>query len=328
MRMRDAEAQFVRWLKANRDLSANTLRAYSSDIAAFRNHVGLHVLVEGLSGDEIVTFVEAQRADGLSPASIRRRLATLRSFIGWLRERDILDSDPWVQISLRVRKPRTLPRPVDTADLRRLLDHLTRTSALRGRKLPEPPLTRPYEATTLLAVSLMLATGLRVSEVAGLRCIDLDRADSTIRVRGKGSRERTVFLPDAWSQHLVNAYFETRSHLRITHQHLLFSKAGGPVTPAAIRTRLTRASRDAQLLRRVTPHMLRHSAATHLIESGVDIRYVQRLLGHASLSTTEIYTHVSDVALRHMVTQANVLGRCLRMTDDYPRRSQDPCLVG
>jgi site-specific recombinase XerD len=311
MKMSDAETQFLRWLRANRDLSPNTVRAYASDIAAFRSHVGLHRHVEGIPGDAIVTFVETQRADGLSPASIRRRVAALRSFFRWLKENEGLEDDPWAQISIKVRRPRTLPRPVDTADLRRLLDHLARAAQLRGKSVPTPLLSRPHEATTLLAVTLMLATGLRVSEVASIRCIDLDLADSSLRVRGKGSRERTVFLPDVWIQHLVSAYLDTRASLGVAHQHLLFSRTGRLITPAAIRTRLTKASSDARLQRRVTPHMLRHSAATHLIESGVDIRYVQRLLGHASLSTTEIYTHVSDTALRRVVTEANVLARCL-----------------
>ena len=311
MKMRDADTQFVRWLRAHRDLSSNTIRAYASDIASFRNHVGLDHRVERLSSVDIMSFVETQRADGLAPASIRRRMAALRSFCRWLRESEVLENDPWAQISLEVRKPRTLPRPVDTADLRRLLDHLARSSGLRGKNLPKPPLSRSYEATTLLAVILMLATGLRVGEVAGIRCADIDLADSRIRVRGKGSRERTVFLPDPWTQRLVGAYMNTRASLGIVHQHLLFSHTGRPVTPAAIRTRLSKAGNDARLIRRVTPHMLRHSAATNLIESGVDIRYVQRLLGHASLSTTEIYTHVSDVALRRMVTEANVLARFL-----------------
>jgi integrase/recombinase XerD len=311
MKMRDAETQFVRWLRTNRDLSPNTIRAYAGDLAAFRNHVGLQSHVQRLTGDEIVTFVEAQRTAGISPASIRRRVAALRSFFRWLIESEVVQIDPWAQISLTVRKPRTLPRPVDTADLKHLMAFLAKAAGLRTTRMPRPLLSNPHEATTLLAVTLMLATGLRVSEVTGIRCVDLDLADSSVRVRGKGSRERTVFLPDPWTQHLVDAYFATRASLGVAHQHLLFNRSGMPVTPETIRTRLKKVGSDANLVRRVTPHMFRHSAATHLIESGVDIRYVQRLLGHASLSTTEIYTHVSDAALRRRVTEANVLARCL-----------------
>jgi integrase/recombinase XerD len=157
----------------------------------------------------------------------------------------------------------------------------------------------------------MLATGLRVSELVGIRCLDLDSASSSICISGKGSRERTVFVPDHWTLDLLTVYLDVRAGLGIQHPYLLFNRLGEPMTTAAMRSRLAKAATEAGLQRRVTPHMLRHSAATQLIESGVDIRYVQRLLGHASLSTTEIYTHVTDVALRRVVTEANVLDRCL-----------------
>jgi site-specific recombinase XerD len=311
MRVRDAEERFVRWLRTARDLSPNTVRAYASDIAAFRNHVGPHSGTSELSAKSIVTFVETQRTLGLSSASIRRRLAALRTFFRWLRDSGTLAIDPWAQVSIRVRKPRTLPRPVHSADLNQLLDFLSDAAGLQAKITATSVITRPYETTTLLAVALMFATGLRVGEVAGIRCIDLDLGDSTIRVRGKGSRERTVFIPDSWTRRVIAAYLQTRAMRDITHPFLLFSRTGSPMTPAAIRARLKIAAADAHLVQRVTPHMLRHSAATHLIESGVDIRYIQRLLGHSSLSTTEIYTHVSDVALRRVVTDANVLGKCL-----------------
>ena len=104
-------------------------------------------------------------------------------------------------------------------------------------------------------------------------------------------------------------YLETRAGLPVAHSNLLFNRHYGPLTAPAMRSRLAKAAGHAGLSARVTPHMLRHSAATQLIEAGVDIRYIQRLLGHASLSTTEIYTHVSDQALRRVVSDADVLGR-------------------
>ncbi|MHB8466237.1 MAG: tyrosine-type recombinase/integrase [Acidimicrobiales bacterium] len=170
-------------------------------------------------------------------------------------------------------------------------------------------LVRPREATTLLAVALMVATGLRVSEVVSVRCADIDLPGRSVRVLGKGLRERQVYLTNDWISSLAGAYQTTRSTLRIGHERLLFNSRGGPLTPPAVRSRLLRAGREAGLVTRVTPHMLRHTAATQLIEAGVDIRYIQRLLGHASLSTTELYTHVSDNALKTVVTTADVLGR-------------------
>jgi integrase/recombinase XerD len=174
---------------------------------------------------------------------------------------------------------------------------------------PQDVRGRPHEATTLLAVALMVATGLRVSEVVSIQYQDIDLSGRTVRIVGKGRRERQVFLTNRWIHALTRAYLETRASLPVAHPSLLFNRHHGPLTAPAMRSRLAKAAAHAGLTTRVTPHMLRHSAATQLIEAGVDIRYIQRLLGHASLSTTEIYTHVSDQALRRVVSDADVLGR-------------------
>jgi integrase/recombinase XerD len=170
-------------------------------------------------------------------------------------------------------------------------------------------LERPHEATTLLAVALMVATGVRVNEVVGIKCHDIDLPGRSMRIVGKGRRERQVFLPNGWMKRLTRAYLNTRAALGVEHTHLLFNRRRDPLTSAAMRSRLGKAAREAGVGAKVTPHMLRHTAATQLIEAGVDIRYIQRLLGHASLSTTEIYTHVSDRALRRVVSDADVVGR-------------------
>jgi integrase/recombinase XerD len=223
----------------------------------------------------------------------------------------LLEVDPWTNVTLSLSRPRNLPRPVPTHDLDRLLQSLRHSADVGRDFVSEGPLPRPGAATTLLAVALMIATGLRVSETVGIRHRDLDLAGRNLRVMGKGMRERQVFLPNDWIASLVSAYLSTRSALGIQHDRLLFNTRGAALTPAAMRSRLLKAGHDARLERRVTPHMLRHTAATQLIEAGVDIRYVQRLLGHASLSTTELYTHVSDQALKRTVITADVLGRSL-----------------
>ncbi len=120
-----------------------------------------------------------------------------------------------------------------------------------------------------------------------------------------------VFITDSWLLDLTRSYVETRALVAVTHDRLLFNRGGRPLTTASVRTRLARAAQLAGISQKVTPHMLRHTAATQLIESGVGIRYVQRLLGHASLATTELYTHVSNPSLRRVVTEAAVLGRLL-----------------
>jgi site-specific recombinase XerD len=155
----------------------------------------------------------------------------------------------------------------------------------------------------------MVSTGVRVHEVVNFECHDIDLACRAIRLVGKGRRERQVFLTNDWITDLTYAYLEVRGSLDLAHPRLLFNLRYEALTTAAMRSRLAKAARAAGLSQRVTPHMLRHTAATQLIEAGVDIRYIQRLLGHASLSTTELYTHVSDSALKRVVSDADILGR-------------------
>ena len=202
------------------------------------------------------------------------------------------------------------PRLVPTHDLERLFLSLREAATVKRDHVADAVLVRPHEVTTLLAVALMVATGLRVSEVIDLRYRDIDLPGRNLRVLGKGLRERLVFLTDDWISSLTSAYLTTRSTLRIEHDRLLFNCHGAPMTAPAMRSRLLKAGRGGPG-QSCDPHLLRHTAATQLIEAGVDIRYVQRLLGHASLSTTELYTHVSDHALKRVVSDADVLGRSL-----------------
>jgi len=311
MRVCQAHEQYVRWLLVTRDLSPHTIRAYDSDIAAFERHLGIRALVNQIDQDRLVTFMEAQRTAGLSSTSIRRRASGLRGFCRWLLSCSLLDSDPWAGATVAVGRSRKLPRILPTHELDRLFISLRKTAGVEDASNSGEVLRRPHESTTLLAVALMVATGVRVNEVVGIKCQDIDLPGRSLRLLGKGRRERQVFLTNDWITDLTGAYLDTRTALGLEHHHLLFNCRHDPLTAPAMRSRLAKAATDAGLSTRVTPHMLRHTAATQLIEAGVDIRYIQRLLGHASLSTTEIYTHVSDQALSRVVTDADVLGRLL-----------------
>jgi site-specific recombinase XerD len=312
MQVRQAREQYVRWLLVTRDLSPHTIRAYDSDIAAFERHLGGRAFVRNIDRDRLVGFLEDQRAGGLAPSSIRRRASGLRGFCKWLLSYRLLESDPWVGTAIGAGRSRKLPRFVPAHDLDRLLLSLRRNAGSDGPSGSRDVLARPHESTTLLGVALMVATGARVTEVVSIRCQDIDLMGRAVRILGKGRRERQVFLTNDWIKDLTHAYLETRVALGVEHPQLLFNQRREPLTAAAMRSRLVKAASAAGLGARVTPHMLRHTAATQLIEAGVDIRYIQRLLGHASLSTTEIYTHVSDRALRRVVSDADVLGRVAR----------------
>lgn len=314
MQIDQARTRYVRWLLATRDLSPHTIRAYDGDLASFERYVSADFEVQAIDQDRVISFIEQQKAAALSPASLRRRAAALRGFCRWLLSQGLLVADPWSGASLALGRSRRLPRILAAHELDRLIEFLARAANVDVGRPPDIRSVekRPHESTTLLAVALMVATGVRVNESVSIRYQDINLPGRALRLVGKGRRERQVFLPNDWIAGLTSAYIEARSSLGVEHSRLLFNLRFEPLTPPAMRSRLAKAAHSAGLETHVTPHMLRHTAATQLIEAGVDIRYIQRLLGHASLSTTEIYTHVSDHALHRVVSDADVLGRFVK----------------
>ncbi len=311
MQIDQARGRYIRWLLATRDLSPHTIRAYDADLACFQRYLGADFAAAKIDREDVLSFIEQLKGNELAPASLKRRASALRGFCRWMLSQGLLVDDPWSGTSLALGRPRRLPRTLPAHELDRLMGFLALAAGVNSSAEPDSRAVeeRPHESTTLLAVSLMVATGIRVNESVSIRCHDIDLPGRALRLVGKGRRERQVFLTNDWIASLTSAYIEARSSLDLDHPHLLFNLHYDPLTPPAMRSRLAKAARAAGLDKHVTPHMLRHTAATQLIEAGVDIRYIQRLLGHASLSTTEIYTHVSDRALRRVVSDADVLGR-------------------
>lgn len=311
MLINDARQQYIRWLGVTKSLSVHTIRAYDGDLAAFEMHVGSAEPAGSIDRELLLAFLEMQRSKGLAPATIKRRASGVRGLCRWLAEAGHLHSDPWNGLTVSGGRGRRLPRHVPATTLDGLI--ATLFSRMGMQQGVAPVAERPHDATTLLAVALMVATGVRVNELVGIRCSDIDTARGSIRVLGKGSRERQVYLTNDWLTELTSAYRVERDRLGVRHDKLLFNRRLEPLTPPAVRARLAVIVREAELPSAVTPHMLRHTAATQLIEAGVDIRLIQTLLGHASLSTTEIYTHVSGAVLKRILREADVLGATMAL---------------
>ena len=170
--------------------------------------------------------------------------------------------------------------------------------------------TSSYDgALTYFAIVAMFTTGMRVNELLTLRLQDVDARTGILHVRGKGNRERRVYMAGPETLIVLRSFVARRRTLNLRSEQLLVTPRGNPVTPSLLRGRLRILARRARIARRVTRHMLRHTAATQLMEAGVDIRFVQRLLGQTSIAITEIHTHVSDRTLQDVLTRANTLRR-------------------
>jgi integrase/recombinase XerD len=299
-RLRQAVSDFLVYCSVERQLSENTRQAYHADLADFRKWLGADVDLEQISQDTLKAYLAAMVGERkLMVTTVRRRFACLRAFFRRLVElREI--SDPFVNWRLRFARRKRLPRTLTRSEVTSLL--------ASGQSANSPPATGKRPTALPLAIRLMVSTGIRVGELCKIRLEDVAADGASVRIHGKGSRDRVVYISDRGLRQEVQRAVEARKATsRVTSEPLLLNRHGRPMKPQSIRSKLRRFAADAGLSRRITPHMLRHTAATLLIETGVDIRIVQRLLGHSSIATTEIYTHVSDETLRTTLERADVL---------------------
>ena len=286
---RDPELEgFLALLAAGK--AARTVDAYRRDLDDLTARLGKPLRTA--STEELERCLAELRAEGRSPATIARRTAAARSYFAHLVLLGRREDNPAAAIALP-RKHRRLPRTLSPSEAERLIDAAAGTTprALRDRAL----------------VELLYGAGLRVSEAVGLGKTDVDLDRRVVQATGKGSKERIVPLGrpavDALRRYLARG----RPHLDRRHRSELFLNAkGGGLTRAGVFLILRRLAEKAGLEpERVHPHLLRHSFATHLLEGGADLRSVQEMLGHADLSTTELYTHVSDRRRRDLYFQAH-----------------------
>jgi len=289
---------------AARDASPHTQRAYRTAISQYL------IWLEGGGTDwhapsrtTLRAYLAELAGRDLSRRSISSRLAALRSFYRHARREGEVDADPWSAV-LTPRLPRRLPGVLSTAQVEALIDQaaLAETSGL----------SRSLALRDAALVETAYAAGLRASELAGLRLTDVDLERGELRVLGKGRKERVGLLGRparaALSAYLVEArpHLLERGHTGSTDNGAVFLNArGGPLGVRGLRYRLDLLARRAGLPAGTSPHTLRHSFASHLLEGGADLRVVQELLGHASLGTTQVYTHVSLSRLRGVYRTAH-----------------------
>jgi len=274
-----------------RRLSPHTISAYENDLAQFAARLSKK---DGLTAAAIRACLSRIAEDRrLAPRTVKRRIASVRAFLRAVDQPLALETfGTW---KLSIRTPTQLPRAIDRVDLGTLL-----RGALRSG-------TKARMDDTHLCLSLLAATGLRVSELCALRAGSVKPQNGEIIVSGKGSRERVVIVANACVRRQLADHVLAVSRNGHTDAPLFRNSRGRPMTPQCLRLRLHALVRRSRIGGAITPHMLRHTAATLLLEEGVDIRFVQRLLGHASIATTQIYTHVSDMALRGALERADVM---------------------
>jgi len=301
-RLAGALAAYERHLGVERDLSEHTVRAYIGDVLSLLEHAAAmgHSDLAAIDVRTMRSWLARQRSIGLSRTTTARRATAARTFTSWAHRTGRRPDDPAAALG-SPRPSRTLPQGLRREDVRLLLDAAAER-AVAGEGTPEPLGVRD-----LAILELLYATGIRVGELCGLDVDDLDPERRVVRVLGKGRKERSVPYGVPAARSLERWTTSARGRLAVpgSGPALFLGARGARINQRAVRTLVHDRLADVPGAPDLGPHGLRHTAATHLLEGGADLRSVQELLGHASPATTQLYTHVSAERLRAAYLQAH-----------------------
>jgi len=292
--------EFMRWLAQEKGYSDNTVESYGRDLAEFAGFAG-NPAVDRIEAASVRAFVQSLHNRN-RPASVARKLSALRSFFRFLVRREVISGDPAAVVAMP-KQDRHMPAFLTVDETFALLE------------APGPADRFPRRDRAIL--EMLYGAGLRVSELVGLDLVQMDTAGEMVRVLGKGGKERLVPTGRAAAE-AVRAWMAERETIlaraarrgRQGNASALFlNQQGGRMSVRSVERMVERYSVRAGIAARVTPHSLRHSFATHLLEMGADLRVVQELLGHASLSTTQRYTHLNMDHLAGVYDRAHPMAR-------------------
>lgn len=290
--MSDWPARYLEHLATERRLAALTLAGYRHDLAAFTAFCAGRLAPVVADEATIRAFIAAGHRRGLSGRSLQRQLAALRGLFDYLLREQVVAHNP-AKLVRAPKSPRRLPAVPDVDRTRALLEHAP---------------TEPLDIRDRAMLELLYSSGLRVGELVGVNLNDLDRAAGSLRVLGKGAKTRIVPV-GRQALSAIAAWLPVRAGLCGTEQTALFvGQRGQPLTTRAVQQRLQRWGMQHGA-NRLHPHLLRHACATHLLESSRDLRAVQELLGHADISTTQVYTHLDFQQLAQVYDAAHPRAR-------------------
>jgi site-specific recombinase XerD len=308
MQLTQACTKFVNGYFSTNERAGKTKAAYLSDLAQFDVFAGGDLPLKSVSGALIERWSAHLRQQGYSPASVRRKMVVLRVFCSYWVRRGSLRESPFWRVKLSYGRVEQLPRALSASEMRKLLSQARRNNSSAAAVPNDEGATPPaslrapspaYRALRNLAlVDLMFATGLRVGEVSSLNVQDFFVREAVFRVKGKGGRDRLAVVADEETLRVQRKYLEMRTQIRTRSSALFLNSSGNRLSTQGITNVIKQLREAAGIKRHVTPHMLRHTVATLLLRNGVDIRVVQEFLGHASIATTQRYTHITKEHLR------------------------------
>jgi len=309
MTVDQAFESFLFHCQYEKNLGEKTLRAYRIDLTQFQDHLKASTF-EGAIGEvnkELLRTYIQHLYESYKPKTIKRKIATLKALFNQMEFDDQISVNPFRKIRLHIKEAKVLPKAVDLRVIKRLFHHLYLVK--REYELsPREDFRYGILLRDIAVLELLFTTGIRVAELSGLRLADVDFRSKMIRILGKGNRERVIPFGQTETVQAMQRYFNSHQSTITKNGYFFVNRFGNPLSTDAVRELLRNRAKDSGISIHLTPHMFRHSVATLLLEQGVDIRYIQSLLGHSSIATTQIYT------------QVNIRQQCRIIMRNHPRK--------
>ncbi len=278
---------YLKFCEYQKNLSSKTLKAYKIDLIQFCsfNNDEKEININKTSITEYIAFLHTK----YKPKSVKRKIASLKAFCSYLENEEKIEFNPFSKIRLNYKEPFHLPKVVSLNNLHRIL-----TTMYKDLQNCDTSYKLGTTLRSIAVIELLFATGIRVSELCSLAVADVDLSNKTIRIFGKGARERILQIENSDVLNSLQKYFEFYRETIEKCGFFFVNKLRRRLSEQSVRIMLNDYTKRAQINLHITPHMIRHSFATLLLEEDVDIRYIQQMLGHSSITTTQIYTHVAS----------------------------------
>lgn len=280
---------YLEHCKFRKRLDAKTLKAYAIDLKQYANFCTSLQSIDSLSRNTIDQFITTLHKQ-YKPKTVKRKIASLKAFFHYLEYIEVLSVNPFSKLDIRFREPKLLPRTLPAHTIQKFLNTLYSQKEQATTKYQRNCCIRD-----IAVIELLFATGMRISELCTLRPENIDFANNTILIYGKGSKERILQIGNPDVLAALSLYKEIfHEDIKICG-YFFVNRLQHRLSDQSVRYMINHYANLAGIEQHITPHMFRHSFATLLLEQNVDIRYIQKILGHSSINTTEIYTHVSNV---------------------------------
>lgn len=283
-------------------LNYNTIRAYGVDLKQFIKYVEYDLF----DFEKVKEYVYEINKKYTKYRTIKRKLASIKAFYMYLEDEKVIESSPFHRIKSKSKEPKELPKTVSIENLKKVIDYLLERIENSNDEYQKRKAI--HDATV---VEMLLSMGLRVSELCNIQFADINLKEHTLKIHGKGLKERILYIGNDSLIELLNTYYMYNKEVIDGQGYFFVNKYGKKMTEQSVRILLNSLESKLELSSHLTPHMFRHTFATMLLDNGVDIRYIQRFLGHSSIAITQIYTHVSYAKQKEILSTKNPLNSFL-----------------